>query len=103
MKKTIAHADKNPKELHPVLTEFKEMVENDSRLYMIFNTMFEQVTYLLSVLRRLNVRYYLLDSAQQGVPQGSYGREPSSSRLSAHAGPPEPHYWYGAIMDRCGS
>lgn len=43
MKQTIEHVDANPKELHPVLKEFKEMVENDSRLYMLFNQMFEQV------------------------------------------------------------
>jgi len=44
MKKTIEHVDANPKELHPVLKEFKDMVENDSRLYMLFNQMFEQAS-----------------------------------------------------------
>ncbi|ORX40306.1 Phophatidylserine decarboxylase-domain-containing protein [Kockovaella imperatae] len=40
---TISHVDKHPKPLHPVLEEFKEMVEQDSRLYMLFNLMFEQL------------------------------------------------------------
>lgn len=41
--KTVRHVDANPKELHPVLVEFQELYENDSRLYMLFNNMFEQV------------------------------------------------------------
>lgn len=41
--KTVAHVDKHPKELLPVLKEFKEMVENDSRLFMLFESMFDQV------------------------------------------------------------
>jgi phosphatidylserine decarboxylase len=43
MSKTISHVDKNPKELHPVLREFKQVVEESPRLWMLFNTMFEQV------------------------------------------------------------
>lgn len=41
--KTVDHVDKHPKELLPVLKEFKEMVENDSRLFMLFESMFDQV------------------------------------------------------------
>jgi len=41
--KTIAQVDSNPKELHPVLTEFKEMVEADWRLYMLFTAMFDEI------------------------------------------------------------
>jgi phosphatidylserine decarboxylase len=40
---TIEHVDANPKELHPVLQEFQEMVEGDTRLYMLFELMFQQV------------------------------------------------------------
>jgi phosphatidylserine decarboxylase len=40
---TIKHVDQNPKELHPLLAEFKEMVENDTRLYLLFNSMFDQI------------------------------------------------------------
>ncbi|KAH0183189.1 hypothetical protein KCV03_g9895, partial [Aureobasidium melanogenum] len=39
----IDHVDKNPKDLHPVLKEFKELIEGNTRIYMLFNTMFEQV------------------------------------------------------------
>merc|ERR1711939_183682 len=41
--RTIKHVDENPKELDPVLVEFKEMVEKDTRLYMLFNAMFEDL------------------------------------------------------------
>jgi len=44
MKKTVEHVDNNPSELHPVLKEFREMVNNDSRLYMLFDEMFDQVS-----------------------------------------------------------
>lgn len=40
---TIEHVDANPKELHPVLKEFEEMVNNDTRLYMLFQLMFQQI------------------------------------------------------------
>lgn len=42
--KTIDHVDNNPdQELVPVLKEFKKMVEDDSRLYMLFNAMFDEI------------------------------------------------------------
>ncbi|WVQ95753.1 phosphatidylserine decarboxylase [Kwoniella sp. CBS 9459] len=40
---TVKHVDENPKPLHPVLKEFKELVENSTRLSMLFQLMFEQV------------------------------------------------------------
>ncbi|WWC72371.1 phosphatidylserine decarboxylase [Kwoniella pini CBS 10737] len=40
---TVEHVDKNPKPLHPVLEDFKKVVENDTRLSMLFDLMFEQV------------------------------------------------------------
>lgn len=43
LKRTIEHVDSNPKDLLPVIQEFKEMVETDSRLYMLFHEMFEQI------------------------------------------------------------
>lgn len=52
LNQTIQHVDKNPKELLPVMKEFKDMVENDSRLYMLFNAMFDQVRCVVS--RRLS-------------------------------------------------
>lgn len=44
---TIQHVDENPKELSPVLKDFKEMVDGDTRLYMLFNNMFEEVSMLV--------------------------------------------------------
>lgn len=35
--------DDNPKDLHPVLKEFKDMINSDTKLYMLFNSMFEQI------------------------------------------------------------
>jgi phosphatidylserine decarboxylase len=49
---TIKHVDDHPKELLPVMKEFKETVEKDSRLYMLFNAMFDQVG-LVPILLRL--------------------------------------------------
>lgn len=40
---TVKHVDNNPKELLPVIKEFRDMVEGDSRLYMLFTSMFDQV------------------------------------------------------------
>lgn len=39
----MKHVDDNPKALHPVLEEFKEMIEKDIRLFMLFSSMFEQI------------------------------------------------------------
>ena len=39
----IDHVDKNPKELHPVLQEFQELIEGDTRIYMLVTSMFDQV------------------------------------------------------------
>ncbi|KAF2773414.1 hypothetical protein EJ03DRAFT_265080 [Teratosphaeria nubilosa] len=41
--KQIEHADKNPKELVPVLQEFKDFIEMNPRIYMYFNSMFDEV------------------------------------------------------------
>ncbi|ORY23712.1 Phophatidylserine decarboxylase-domain-containing protein [Naematelia encephala] len=40
---TVEHVDKNPKPLHPVIQEFKDGVEKDTRLWMLFNSMFEEI------------------------------------------------------------
>ncbi|MCJ1396329.1 hypothetical protein MMC18_009218 [Xylographa bjoerkii] len=39
----INHVDQNPKELHPVLKEFQNMIEGDTRIYLLFSSMFEQI------------------------------------------------------------
>ncbi|KAI4134702.1 MAG: hypothetical protein LQ347_001306 [Umbilicaria vellea] len=39
----IDHVDKNPKKLHPVLKEFKELIEGNTRIYLLFSCMFDQV------------------------------------------------------------
>ena len=36
--------DDNPQELKPVLREFKSMIYNDTRLYMLFSSMFDQIS-----------------------------------------------------------
>lgn len=39
----IDHVDKNSQQLIPVLKEFKDLIEGDTRLYILFSTMFEQI------------------------------------------------------------
>ncbi|CAK4029987.1 Phosphatidylserine decarboxylase proenzyme 3 [Lecanosticta acicola] len=39
----VEHADKNPKDLLPILKEFKEFIEGNTRIYMLFVQMFEEV------------------------------------------------------------
>ena len=43
LNQTLEHVDANPTSLQPVLAEFKTIVEQDTRLYMLFNSMFQQV------------------------------------------------------------
>src|SRR3954465_1694698 len=39
----IAHVEKHPKPLHPVIEDFKTLIESDAEVYMLFHMMFEQV------------------------------------------------------------
>lgn len=40
----IAQVDRDPDEqLHPVLQEFQELIENNTRVWMLFSSMFEQI------------------------------------------------------------
>ncbi len=39
----ILQVDSNPVELHPVIEEFREFIESDATVYMLFNQMFNQV------------------------------------------------------------
>ncbi|KAF2140798.1 uncharacterized protein K452DRAFT_273624 [Aplosporella prunicola CBS 121167] len=39
----IDHVDSNPKDLHPVLKEFQDLIENNSRVYCLVSSMFEQI------------------------------------------------------------
>lgn len=39
----IEHVEKNPKDLHPVLEEFKTLIETNTRVYMLIQSMFEQI------------------------------------------------------------
>lgn len=39
----IQDVEKNPKELHPVLKEFKDMIETNTRVYLLFNSMFDEI------------------------------------------------------------
>lgn len=43
MRRVTKHADENPKELVPVLQEFKEFIETTPRIYMYFVQMFEEI------------------------------------------------------------
>ncbi|KAL1581980.1 hypothetical protein WHR41_09437 [Cladosporium halotolerans] len=39
----ITHVDRNPRELHPVLEELKDLIERDTRIFLLVQSMFEQV------------------------------------------------------------
>jgi len=41
----IDEVDRNPRELHPVINEFKEFIEGNPEIYMFFHMMFEQIPY----------------------------------------------------------
>jgi hypothetical protein len=43
LQKTVEHVENNPKDLHPAINDFKHAVESDTRLTMLFASMFEQV------------------------------------------------------------
>jgi len=49
---TIEHVDKNPKSIHPAIKKFEEEVKNDTRLSMLFGSMFAEVR--LQIPRVLN-------------------------------------------------
>ena len=39
----ISHVDKNPTSLHPVLEEFKQLIETNTRIFCLITSMFDQV------------------------------------------------------------
>src|SRR4051794_20393200 len=39
----IKHVDENPKDLHPVLKEFENLINTNARIYMLINQMFEEI------------------------------------------------------------
>ncbi|KAL1589179.1 hypothetical protein WHR41_02339 [Cladosporium halotolerans] len=41
--RVIDHVDKNPKELHPVIQEFRDLIEHNTRIYLLVQSMFEQI------------------------------------------------------------
>jgi phosphatidylserine decarboxylase len=40
---TIAQVEANPKPLHPLLTEFKQLIETDPQVFMLFSEMFQEI------------------------------------------------------------
>lgn len=43
LKKIASHVDQNAKELHPVLKEFMALIEGNTRIYMLFQSMFQEI------------------------------------------------------------
>ena len=43
MQSHIKDVAANPKKLHPVIEEFKSLIENDPEIFMLFNQMFEEI------------------------------------------------------------
>lgn len=56
----VDEVNENAKPLHPVIQAFKELIEEDAELFMLFNQMFEQVPakYTLSPAGKPQVRDY---------------------------------------------
>lgn len=46
---TVEYVDQHPKPLHPVLKEFQDEVEKSTRLSMLFDLMFQQVSTCVSI------------------------------------------------------
>lgn len=51
LKDTIEHVDANPKEYRPEIKEFETAIKKDTRLYMLFESMFQEVS-LYSALNK---------------------------------------------------
>ncbi|KAF2671554.1 hypothetical protein BT63DRAFT_384084 [Microthyrium microscopicum] len=43
LSEVIDHVGQNPKNLHPVLQEFEKLIENNTRVYLLVQSMFQQV------------------------------------------------------------
>jgi phosphatidylserine decarboxylase len=43
LEKIIEQANVDSKDLHPVLQEFKELIEGNTRIYLLVNSMFEEI------------------------------------------------------------
>lgn len=43
MNSIIEKVNANPKKYHPVIREFKDLIENNTRIYLLVNSMFEQI------------------------------------------------------------
>lgn len=43
LKSVIEHVDRTPNDLHPVLEDFKYLIEHDTRLFILVQSMFEQI------------------------------------------------------------
>ena len=43
--KVVKHATKSSKNLHPVLQEFKQLIDTNARVYMLMTSMFQQIPY----------------------------------------------------------
>ena len=41
--KTAQHVDANPKELHPAVAELRDLIENDSRIYLLASGMYQDI------------------------------------------------------------
>ncbi len=54
----IARAEQNPQPLHPVVQELKDIIDTDSRLYMLFTQMFRQVPFNTTPIGTKQVRDY---------------------------------------------
>jgi phosphatidylserine decarboxylase len=39
----VEYVDNHPKELHPVIKEFRDLIEKDTRIYLLFSSMFEEI------------------------------------------------------------
>lgn len=96
---TIEHVDANPKELHPVLKEFQQMVEGDSRLYMLFELMFSQVRHGSSTCWHHPLTS---DPGQQEVLERPVGRERDCPRLPTPPAAHQPRAHHRTALDRCG-
>ncbi|KAI9767977.1 MAG: hypothetical protein M1840_005289 [Geoglossum simile] len=43
LRKTAQYVDANPKELHPTVAELKDLIENESRIYLLASSMYQDI------------------------------------------------------------
>ena len=110
MEALIDEVDAELKPLHPVIEEFKDLIESDAEIYMLFNQMFTQVPhrppYNKSPTGKPQVRDYhhmlhlinaIMTKAPEGVPLATRSRGMTAPATIAQGAPTQAAMMSGGI------